>query len=270
VDAWSNLLVADGTNRVLYFAPQVSAINAASYINRPLSAGTVATIFPGSSTNVLASGTGNFNTLPNPLPLPQSLADTQVLVNGQASALFFVSPGQINLPLSYGLASGGTTDVQVVRQSTGQIYGAAEVALAPASPGLFTSDASGTGQVAAINLQDGSINSVSHPVTRGQYISLFGTGVGPVPNAPADGLPGSGALPSASNPQILIGSSFVDASAIEYSGLAPKFVGVWQINLLVPSSAPTGSSVPLNVIQNSVPSTNPASPNQIATTIAIR
>ncbi len=269
-DAYGNLLVADGINRILYFAPQLTVVNAANYIQRPLAAGTIAAIFPNITTNAVAAGTGSFNTLPNPLPLPQTLADTQVLVNGAPTGLFYVSPGQINFPLSYRLATGGAIDVQVVRQSTGQIYGGAEVALAAASPGLFTADASGTGQIAAVNAQDSTVNSPTHPVTRGQYISLFGTGAGPVPNSPADGTASNQPLPAALNPQVVIGTSFVDAGAIEYSGLAPGYVGLWQINVQIPSNAPTGNAVPISVIQNSIPSTNPANLTQIETTIAIK
>lgn len=269
-DAYGNLLVADGINRVLYFAPQLAVVSAANYIGRPLAAGTIAAIFPQVNTNTIANGTANYNTLPNPVPLPQTLADTQVLVNGSPVGLFYVSPGQINFPLSYALPTGGTVDLQVVRQSTGQIYGGAEVALAPSSPGLFTSDASGTGQVAAINAQDSTINSPTHPVARGQYLSLFGTGVGPIPNSPPDGTTSNQALPAALNPEVLIGTSFVDSSAIEYSGLAPGLIGVWQINVQVPDTAPTGNAVPISVIQNSIPSTNPANPTQIETTIAIK
>jgi len=270
VDPYNNLLVADGINRILYFAPGLGVVNAANYISgRALAPGAFAAIFPAISTNILASGTGTATTL----PLPTILGGTQVFVNNTASALFYVSPGQINLPLSMSLPSGGTVDLQVVAQSTGQIYGGAEVALNSASPGLFTSGGTGTGQVAAIN-SDGSINSATNQQVRGNYMTLYGTGEGFVANAPPDGQAATGPVPTAVTPQILLGAGvnaqYVPSANIQYSGLAPTLVGLWQINFQVPATAPTGGSVPIVVLMNSIPSNNPAVPGQVAATIALK
>ena len=273
-DSYNNLVVADGINRVLYFAPALAMVNAANYLTgRPLAPGAFAAIFPAAPTSssstapqsVIAAGTDSATTF----PLPTTLADTQVFVNGTPSALFFVSPGQINLPLSLNLPTGGTVDVQVTRASTGQVYGGGELQLAPASPGLFVIGGGQTGQVAALN-QDGTVNSATNPVIRGQVIQLFGTGQGPVPGAPPDGQPGTGPLPTPANPQILLGSSYVPVANIQYSGLAPALVGVWQINFQVPVSAQSGNAVPITIFMNSIPSNNPSQANQIATTIAVK
>jgi uncharacterized protein (TIGR03437 family) len=267
VDPFSNLLVADGYNRILYFAPALGVVNAANYIpGRPLAPGAFASIFPAVSTNVIAAGTGTATSF----PLATTLADTQVLVNNNPSTLFFVSPAQINLPLSMSLPTGGTVVLQVLRASTGQIYGGAEVEMSSASPGLFTTGGTGSGQVAAINVIDGSINSATNPVVRGNYISLFGTGQGFIANAPPDGQSSPGAVPTAVHPQILLGSgataAYVPDANIQYSGLAPSLAGVWQINFQVPPTATAGNNVPITVLMNSIPSNNAA----ITTTIAVK
>lgn len=265
-DQYNNLLVCDGINRVLYFAPQVAAVNAANYLSgRPLAPGAFAAIFPSVSTNSIANGTA----AESGFPLPTVLADTQVLINGTASALFFVSKGQINVPLPLSLPSSGTVNLEVVRQSTGQIYGGAELSLASASPALFTISGTGSGEVAALN-QDNTVNSASNPVARGQIIQLFGTGQGPVANAPPDGTPATGPTPTAVLPQVILGNDYVPAANIAYSGLAPYEVGVWQINVMIPTTTVPGSSVPIQIIMNSIPSGNPANPSQIATTLAIK
>ena len=268
VDSFSNLLIADGLNRVLYFAPGLAAVNAANYISgKALAPGAFAAVFPDVSTNVIAPGSGSATSF----PLPTTVADTQVLVNGNASPLFFVSPGQINLPLSMGLPTSGTVDVQVLRQSTGQVYGIAELSLNTASPALFTLTGTGSGQVAAINVTDGTVNSSKNPVARGQYVTLFGTGQGFVPNAPPDGQASSGPVPTIYLPQILLaGSLLVPNSGIQYSGLAPSLAGVWQINFQIPATAPTGGAVPIKVLMNSIPSDNLQVPGQISVTIAIK
>ncbi len=267
VDKFDNLLVADGINRILFFAPQLAVVNAANYISgRALAPGAFAAIFPQVSTNIVANGTDSAGMF----PLPPVLADTQVLVNGSPSALFYVSPGQINFPLSLGLPTGGTVDVQVIRKSTGQIYGGAEVPMATASPGLFTAGGTGTGQAVSVNAVDGTVNSPTNPVPRGQFLTLYATGQGPVVGPPPDGEPATGPVPTAVNPQVLLGGAYLPSSSIQYSGLAPYLVGVWQINIQVPTTAQTGNYVPIQVLMNSVPSSNPANPAQIATTVSIK
>jgi uncharacterized protein (TIGR03437 family) len=274
VDSFSNLLIADGVNRVLYFAPGLGVVNAANYLaGRALAAGAFAAVFPaGSSNNILSTGTASAPS--GVFPLPTTLAGTQVLVNNTPASLFYVSPGQINFPLSLTLPTAGTVDVQVVNQSTGQVYGGAEVPLNTASPGLFTLSGSGSGGVAAINTDDGSINAPNNAVARGHYVTVFGTGQGPVANPPAEGTAAPGVVPTATNPQILLGAApnaiAVPDANVQYSGLAPTLVGVWQINVLVPANAPSGNSVPIKVLMNSIPSDNTASPGQVAATIAIK
>ena len=278
VDSFGNLLIADNDNRVEYFAPALAAINAANGSGRPFTGGSIVSIYPAATTTSSSS-----NTMPNPIaagtgaatviPLPVSLADTQVLVNNTPAPLYFVSPGQINLELSNSLPSSGTADLQIVRLSTGQVYGGIELQLASTDPGLFTSNQSGSGQVAAINVQDGTVNGPTNAVARGQFISLFGTGIGPIANAPPDGQAAAGAVPAADFPQVLIGANataFVPAADITYSGLAPGLVGVWQTNIMIPSTAPTGSSIPIKIFQNSIPNIDPNSTVTGNTTIAIK
>jgi uncharacterized protein (TIGR03437 family) len=148
--------------------------------------------------------------------------------------------------------------------------------MSTASPGLFTTNGSGTGIAAAINVADSTINSSHAPVARGQYISLFGTGQGIVPNAPPDGQAASGPIPTSNHPQILIGTGTAGVYAavpdanVQYSGLAPSLAGVWQINFQVPTTAPAGNAVPLKILMNSVPSDNPSAPSQVAVTLAIK
>ena len=264
-DSFNNLLVTDGIQRVVYYAPQLSLVSGANYAARPLTSGSIAAMFPTVTTNVLASTT----VAATSVPLPTTLADTQVLVNGTAAPLFFVSPGQINLQLSNSLPGGGTADVQVVHPTTGQISGGAELQLASAAPAMFTTNASGGGQIVAYNALDNVLNSNTNPVARGQYVVLYGTGLGPVPNAPTDGQGPTVATPAPTRPLVVLGAATtaLPDENITYSGLAPGLVGVWQLNLLIPANAQTGSSIPIRIFQNSIPSVDSGS---TPTTIAIK
>src|SRR5205807_3551879 len=109
-----------------------------------------------------------------------------------------------------------------------------------------------------------------NPVARGQYITLYGTGVGPIPNAPADGAVPTGPVPSPTMPQVLLGNAktFLPDANIQYSGLNPSLVGVWQLNILIPQDAPSGSVV-IKVFMNSIASIDPSNTGA-TTTIAIR
>ncbi len=266
-DSFSNLLVADAIQRVVYYAPQLTVVSGANYANRPLTAGSIAAAFPTVTTNMLAGATAAATAV----PLPSTLADTQVLVNGTPAPLFFVSPAQVNLVLPNLLPSGGTADVQVFHPSTGQVAGSIELQLASAAPALFTANSSGGGQVVAYNAADGSLNSNTNAVAREQYIVLYGTGLGPVPNAPPDGEAPKGITQAPTRPLVVLGAAItaLPDENIQYSGLAPGLVGVWQLNLLIPSNAQTGASVPIRIFQNSITSVDPAS-TAGATTIAIK
>ncbi|MCU1258025.1 MAG: hypothetical protein JWO80_910, partial [Bryobacterales bacterium] len=264
LDSFGGLVLADSTNRVLQFVPQLTITNGANFVPGPVAPGTIISVFPAQSATpamLAAAGTSaSFNTLPNPIPLPTTLGDVQVTVNNELAPLFFVSPGQINLPLpATGMPTSGTVDLLVSAPKTGQIYGLTEVNMASVSPGLFTLAATGTGPAAALNA-DGTVNSPAHPLVRGNIIVLFGTGEGPVPNAPADGMPAPGPVPTAISPLVVFGQGDNiiqgDPSDVRYSGLAPGLIGVWQVNVRVPATVTAGNQVPVIVYLQSVP-TNP-------------
>jgi uncharacterized protein (TIGR03437 family) len=153
----------------------------------------------------------------------------------------YVSPNQINFQLPGATPTGGLQEIQVLRASTGEVLASWLFRIDSVSPGLFTADSSGSGQLAAVN-QDGTINSGAHPAKAGTYVTLFGTGQGLVNGMPPDGQPApkSPLLPANPALKVFINSDFVPQNDIEFSGLAPGFVGLWQINVKVPANVPPG------------------------------
>jgi uncharacterized protein (TIGR03437 family) len=268
-DPYGNLIAADGTSRVLFYVPQVSVLNAANYLPRAVAPGSIVSIFPApaNSANRFGSTTANFTSLPNPIPLPTVLGDIQVLVNSQPTSLFYISPTQINLPLPTNLPQSGVVDIRVVSKSTGQIYGDADFALTPVSPGLFTLNSTGYGQLSALN-EDNTVNGPGNPLTRGHIIQIFGTGQGAVTGGPPDGMLTTGLAPTVVSPQVQISNITVPPENITYSGLAPGLIAVWQINVLVPTTVTAGGSVPVVVSLSSVPSSDPSS--NLRATIALQ
>jgi uncharacterized protein (TIGR03437 family) len=116
---------------------------------------------------------------------------------------------------------------------------------------VFTRDASGQGQAIALN-QDFSFNGVARPESRECYIVLFANGQGgqlldaasrqliTLPSGAA--APGSPLYVTPETPTVTIGGV---AAPVAFSGLSPGLVGLWQLNVQIPASAPTGASVPL-------------------------
>jgi uncharacterized protein (TIGR03437 family) len=265
LDAYGNPVVAEALNRVAMYYPGVIGVNAANYLDRPVAPGTYVALFPAGGQYAFTE-TRVFDQEPNPVPMPRRLADIEVLINDEPVPLHFVSPGQINFLMPMNAPSSGLVSVLVQRPSTGQILGYGRIQMAAASPGLFTNDSSGSGQLAALN-QDNTRNGPANPAPRGSVIQLFATGAGFIPGAPPDGdTPGGQLIPTPEKPRVFIGTDFVPDSDVQYSGLAPGLIGVWQINVRIPERVAPGNAVLLYVQYKDVPSMTP----QRRATIAVK
>jgi len=246
-DAYGNLYTADASNRVQINYPGLRTVSAASFLNataQPLAPGSIATIF--GFTNQFGTATAAASST----PLPLQLAGVQVLLNNSPVPLYYVGPNQINFVLPQGAPTNGNADLLVSRADTGQVLGNFPIPLNTASPAIFTLDPStpGRGQVAAIN-QDGSINGKDHPAPNSSVVSFFGTGEGVVPNAPPDGVaPPNSPIRTATLPKVIIGTDFVPDDSIQYSGLAPGLVGVWQVNVVIPEKVVATTSTNLTPV----------------------
>ena len=141
--------------------------------------------------------------------------------------------------------------------------------MSPVSPGVFTLDFAKTGnrQAAVIN-QDNTINGPNNRAARGSVISIYATGQGLVPGAPADGVQPTTLLTTPFTPKILINAVAVDAYQrgnldppadqwIQFSGLS-QYPGLWQINVHVPTNVVTGSAT-LHVVAGSFASNDTSS-----------
>jgi uncharacterized protein (TIGR03437 family) len=265
LDGFGNLFIADSANRVAIHFPGINVSNGANYLNR-VAPGMVTTLLSRGLNYTLADRIVVFNELPNPIPMPRELADLQVLIDEAPVPLYFVSPEQINFLMPNNAPSSGLVELQVVQPSVGRVVASTQVTMDVSSPGFFTIGSTGTGQIAALN-QDNTVNSNTNRARRGELIQLFATGPGTIPNAPPDGSPAQGPIPTNGNPRVFIQSREVE---IVYSGAAPGLIGVWQINVRIPEqTAPTDTALVV-MTMNDRPSNNPQNLNQIRTTIAVQ
>ena len=105
--------------------------------------------------------------------------------------------------------------------------------------------------------QNGNPQSIlgAKPAARGSMIEIFATGVGETDPPMLAGEP----APASGNPLILTRvQPTVTIGGIEarvlFSGMAPGFVGLWQINVEVPPLLPPGPAVSLVVTAGGVSS----------------
>jgi uncharacterized protein (TIGR03437 family) len=184
--------------------------------------------------------------------LGSSPAGVTVLMGGVAAPFLAVSPGQINFQVPWQLGSlvqTGTPETSLTVTSGGVTSAPVTVALAEPAPGIFLLNASG--QAAVLNTGTTSIAAPagtfpgSLPAVRGGYISIYCTGLGYVTNQPATGAPAlDSPLSYTSITPVSVSIGGVSAP-VSFSGLAPGFVGLYQVNAQVPGNAPTGAAVPL-------------------------
>ena len=230
-----------------------SAVDSSGNVFATLAGGGIATIF---GTNLAASTQTAEST-----PLPRQLGGTSVSVNGIAAPLFYVSSTQINFQMP---SSNDTTPG--ISTATGIVVGTAAGLSDPYTtvitglnsvPGIFSMEASGCGQGAVLNVNaDGStsLNSPTNSASPGKYISIYGTGNGPVYNQPPDGVPAPSS-PLAQS-QFTDGPLFdlggADSSSNSWLGRAPGFVGLDQFNYQVPETVRQGCAVPLQILGDNI------------------
>ena len=244
-DAWGNLFLADSISRVVIYYPALVPINAANFLYpSQLAPGMIAAMY--SQGNKGQFGTQSASA--QAIPLPTTLNGVQILFNGSAVPLFYAGTDQINFQVPMSAPQSGTADVQVIEIASGRVLGDSTVAMVQAIPGIFTLTGDGSGTAAVLN-QDNTVNGPNNQAVQGSTITIFGTGQGYISGAPADGNISNAPLQTATKPTIVMGPPpLVPSENITYSGLAPTLVGVWQINVVIPSTVITTAQNPTQLI----------------------
>jgi uncharacterized protein (TIGR03437 family) len=201
------------------------AVNAASFApGKPVAPGSLVSVFG----KFTGAGTGQAQAY----PLPRKIGETEVMVDGKAAPMFYASNGQINFQLPAATPVGQSlVEVKV----GGQTVTRTSVTVVDSGPGLF----------AAANA-DGTINGASAPAKIGSVLVLYGTGQGEVKPPVEDGTAAGGTLSSSTvTPLVFLQNKQMP---VAFSGLAPGFAGLWQINVSLPPDTPTGTDMELRVV----------------------
>jgi uncharacterized protein (TIGR03437 family) len=180
------------------------------------------------------------------VPLPRQLAGLQVKINDVAAPLVFVSDSQVNFECPQ-LPAGSPLHI-VLESENGN--SSMESVMRTATPGLFTIDSTDQGAVLIGETNEIAMPKTdrfpSRPAQRGEYITIYATGLGEV----EDGVPAGTPAPLDRTVQlrnqikIVAGDLEIDPS---FAGLVPGTVGLYQVNAQLPPEIAAGSAVPLSI-----------------------
>jgi uncharacterized protein (TIGR03437 family) len=206
-------------------------------------------VAPGELVAVFGKGFGN------------STQTASLLFNGVPASLVYVTDGQIGAFVPYA-AQQFSAQANIVAIDQGNASAPFTAPFLASHPAIFTANASGSGQGSIINAKDGSVNSASNPASRGDYISIYGTGEG-LTNPP--GVDGRITLSPLPAPVLSCSVTIAGlTAAVQYCGEAPYLpAGVLQVNAQVPAAAATGGAIPVVLTVGKVSS-------QTTVTVAIR
>jgi uncharacterized protein (TIGR03437 family) len=216
-----------------------SVANAASYV-----AGAVA---PGENIVIFGSGLGPATLAMGHLTnnvYDTTVANTRVLFDNVPAPIIYTSAGQTSVMVPYGVAGRPTTNIVVEYQ--GVQSNPLPYSVTNSAPGIYTANASGSGQGAILN-QDYSVNSAANRAAVNSVVAVYMTGEGTTQPASPDGAiaPVNG---TGLNKPVLPVTATVNGvpATIEYYGSAPGIVyGVMQVNVRIPAGTPSGPNVPI-------------------------
>ena len=182
--------------------------------------------------------------------------------NGSMPApLFSTAPNQANIQIPWELR--GLASATLTATSANGSSATFQVPLAAFAPAVFSVNQQGTGQglvtlanSRALAAPPGSAGAAeSRAAAKGSFITVYCVGLGEVNNPPATGA----ATPDASSTtrsavSVLLNGVSVPAA---FAGLAPGSVGLFQVNVQIPDTAPAGDAIALalsvgGVISNTV------------------
>jgi uncharacterized protein (TIGR03437 family) len=114
----------------------------------------------------------------------------------------------------------------------------------PNAPSVFRSSSLAT----VVRSANNAVVSDANPVVAGDELVIYATGLGRTSPAVATGAaaPSSPLAAAMTQPNVTLSGMPLE---VDYAGLTPGGVGVYQINVKVPGGLSPGSSVPLTIQQ---------------------
>jgi uncharacterized protein (TIGR03437 family) len=207
-------------------------------------------VAPGQLLSIYGSGLGPAAPVAAPPgDFPTTLGGTTVIMDGIRVAIYFSSADLVQIQVPYAEIPGtyALTQVQYGNQASSIIGLPVRTAL----PGIYTSGEDPT-FAKALN-QDGTLNSISNPAAKGSIVTLYLNGLGLTSPAISSGAttPTSPLLPAFYPVLAFVGGV---PATVAFAGLAPSTVGVYQVNLQIPTTVSSGTQDLLVLAVNGVTS----------------
>ncbi|HKD08172.1 MAG TPA: hypothetical protein VKB79_19890 [Bryobacteraceae bacterium] len=234
---------------------QGGIVNIADYSAVPVAQGDIIAVFGDQFADPKASFTN-----PGGPPLATSLGNVQLLINGAAAPLYYVSARQINAQMPYGAPPGQSATVQVV--SNGISGNVRSVSVAAVQPHIliWPSSVVAGGYATVVN-SDGSLSLPttagygtfqSRPSRPGETVTVYCTGLGQTTPAATEGQAASSTtLMFVPNTTVSVGSS--GTLTPSFAGLTPTAVGLYQVNVTLPASIAVSPSEAMVVSVSGIP-----------------
>ena len=208
-----------------------------------------ATYTAGLARSGLATVFGLFNTIVNAPrisvePGPAQQARVQVLVDGRPAPIFYADGRQINFQVPAETAE-GIASVMVVVDGVASDLVTAEVSAV--APGIFLVDEAVAGRGhGAVQNQDFTLNTPSRRAAPGTALIVYASGLGDLnpPVATGQAAPASPLAKVVGSVGVTIGGR---PATVAFAGATPGYVGLMQVNVMVPALAPGEHEMVLSV-----------------------
>jgi uncharacterized protein (TIGR03437 family) len=213
-------------------APPVLAENGTVNVFDRVPAGALA---PGMIIEVYGAGLATTKGNPGVLPLPTSFQGTSLIVGPSQAPLYFVSGGQLDVQVAAELAPNQQYPVIAI------LNGALSVpVMADVSPVQLGVAAQADGHVIAQHGADSSSVDSNHPAKPGEVLVIYLSGMGPTKPSVKSGAAAPTSEPLARvtiQPTVTVDGQ---NATVQFAGLTPGYVGLYQVNFQVPSNAKSG------------------------------
>ena len=201
----------------------------------PLAPGSIAAVF-GTNLNdgsvVLASSFGQDG------KLVTTLGGSSTTINNIPSPMFYSTSGQLGVQIPFEMA--GQTSATIRVTVGGQTSVPRTFAIDGLAPGIFTTTSDGRGTAAVLHQDGVTPVTAQNPAKPNEVVVFFATGLGVLSPPLGTGEPSVGNRTAA--PTVTIDGA---SAEILFSGAAPGFVGLNQINLRIPPNTRTGPGIPV-------------------------
>lgn len=226
--------------------PSIAAVVNAADGARPIA--------PGGLISIYGSNMAPVNMATKQLPLPTAIAESCLMVNGIPVPMLFVSGSQINGQLPFNVDGNAVMTLH----TPGGVSDNFNLQILPGAPSVFRSASAGpvTGLATIFRADNGELVTPTNPVHYNDILVIYATGLGRTSPPVDSGVPApDDQLAWAVNAtSVTLGGKEL---AVQYAGLVPGSVGLYQINAAVPFGVAQGLEVPLVITQSGTSTTLP-------------